>query len=127
MRYFILLLLIISTNSFSQTNQFTGTWSSENCKSCSKEYFLKITIAQSNYKIYGTAEVISDNKKLQSEVFDITGVVYTLGDKAQIKIEGKNNISASAVLLVNDGTMQFSKRGGADVVPKEVILSKLYE
>ncbi|KAF2513837.1 hypothetical protein [Flavobacterium foetidum] len=127
MRSFILLLLLISTTSFSQTNKFTGTWSSENCKNCSKEYFLKITIAQSNYKISGTAEVVSDNKKLQSEIFDITGVVYTLGDKAQIKIEGKNNISASAVLFISDEAMQFSKRGGADIVPKEVILSKLYE
>jgi hypothetical protein len=52
--------------------------------------------------------------------------VYVLGEKAQISIKSKNG-STSAVLFVNDGVLQFNKRGGADLVPEETILTKLYE
>jgi hypothetical protein len=125
MKKFILLLLLISFSAHSQTNRFTGTWSTENCKDCSKEYVLTLNIAQSNSKIYGTAEITSDNKKYVTGVMDITGYVYALGDKAQINIKGKDG-SLSAVLYTNEGILQFNKRGGADLVPKEAILTKLY-
>lgn len=125
MKKFILLLLLISFSAHSQTNRFTGTWSTENCKDCSKEYVLTLNIAQSNSKIYGTAEITSDNKKYVTGVMDITGYVYALGDKAQISIKGKDG-SLSAVLYTNEGILQFNKRGGADLVPKEAILTKLY-
>jgi len=125
MKKFILLLLLVSFSAHSQTNRFTGTWSTENCKDCSKEYVLTLNIAQSNSKIYGTAEITSDNKKYVTGVMDITGYVYALGDKAQINIKGKDG-SLSAVLYTSEGILQFNKRGGADLVPKEAILTKLY-
>lgn len=126
MRKIILLLLFISFSTYSQTNSFTGTWSTENCKSCSKDYILKLNIAESNKKIFGTAEITSSNEKFVTGIMEITGYVYVLGEKAQINIKSKNG-SASAVLFVNDGVLQFNKRGGADLVPEETILTKLYE
>lgn len=126
MRKIILLLLFISFSTYSQTNSFTGTWSTENCKSCSKEYILKLNIAESNKKIFGTAEITSNDEKFVTDVMEVTGYVYVLGEKAQINIKSKNG-SVSAVLFVNDGVLQFNKRGGADLVPKETILTKLYE
>ena len=126
MKNIFLFLLFISFCANSQTNIFTGTWSTENCKSCSKEYILKLNIAQSNNKIFGTAEITSDNEKFVTGIMEVTGHVYTLGEKAQINIKSKNG-SASAVLFINDGTLQFNKRGGADLIPKETILTKLYE
>lgn len=83
-------------------------------------------MAESNKKIFGTAEITSTNEKFVTDVMEITGYVYVLGEKAQINIKSKNG-SASAVLFVNDGVLQFNKRGGADLVPKETILTKLYE
>lgn len=127
MKKIILLLLLISLSSYAQTNQFTGTWSNENCKDCSKKYIFKITIAQSNNKIVGTAEIISDNSELNSGVMDITGYVYVLGEKAQIKIKSQNGQSTNAVLFANQNVLQFTKRGGSDLVPEETILAKLYE
>lgn len=127
MKKIILLLLFISFSTYAQTNLFTGTWSNENCKDCSKKYILKITIAQSNNKIVGTAEIISDNVELNSGVMDITGYVYVLGEKAQIKIKAENGQSANAVLYANENLLQFIKRGGSDLVPDETILTKLFE
>ncbi|TEB43104.1 hypothetical protein D0809_16855 [Flavobacterium circumlabens] len=46
-------------------------------------YFF-LNIAQSNSKIYGTAEVTSKNEKLNSGIMEVTGYVYVLGEKAQI-------------------------------------------
>ena len=86
-----------------------------------------ITIAQSNYKIFGTAEVTSEHKDLNSGILEVIGHVYPHGDKAQIKLKDKNGVTASAVLFVNDAVIQFNKNGGGDVVPKEMILKKLYE
>jgi len=126
MKKVFLLLIFISFSTYSQTNLFTGTWSTENCKTCSKEYVLKLNMAQSNNKIVGTAEITSSNEKFVTGVMDITGYVYVLGEKAQINIKGKNG-SVSAVLFVNDGFLQFNKRGGSDLVPQETILTKLYE
>ena len=126
MKKVFLLLIFISFSAYSQTNLFTGTWSTENCKTCSKEYILKLNMAQSNNKIVGTAEITSSNEKFVTGVMDITGYVYVLGEKAQINIKGKNS-SVSAVLFVNDGFLQFNKRGGSDLVPQETILTKLYE
>jgi len=37
------------------------------------------------------------------------------------------NGSVSAVLYANEGVIQFTKRGGSDLVPKETILTKLYD
>ncbi|WP_428233046.1 hypothetical protein [Flavobacterium sp.] len=125
MKKIILLLVLISFSAQSQTNRFTGTWSNENCKDCSKEYVFTLNIAQSNNKIYGTAEITSNNEKFVTGVMDITGYVYVLGEKAQINIKSKNG-SVSAVLYANEGSLQFNKRGGADLVPKEIILTKLY-
>ena len=127
MRKIILLVLFISFSAFSQSNQFTGTWSTENCKDCSKKYIFKINLAQSNNKIYGTAEVISDDANLSSGVMEVTGYVYVLGEKAQISMKTKNGSSASAVLFVSEERIQFEKRGGSDLVPRELILSKLYD
>jgi len=126
MKKVFLLLIFISFSTYSQTNLFTGTWSTENCKTCSKEYVLKLNMAQSNNKIVGTAEITSSNEKFVTGVMDITGYVYVLGEKAQINIKGKNG-SVTAVLFVNDGFLQFNKRGGSDLVPQETILTKLYE
>lgn len=126
MKKILMLLLFISFSTYSQTNRFTGTWSTENCKDCSKEYILTLNLAQSNNKIIGTAEITSNNKKFVTGVMEVTGYVYVLGEKAQISIKSKNG-SASAVLLVNDNVLQFDKRGGADLVPEETILTKLYE
>lgn len=127
MKKFILLLVLISFTAYSQ-NRFTGTWSTENCKDCSKKYILKLNIAQSVSQIYGTAEIVSNDKELNSGIMEITGYVYVLGDRAQIKIKSKDGgLSASAVLVANDGAMQFNKRGGSDLIPKETILTKLYD
>ena len=123
----ILLFLLISFSTYAQTNRFTGTWSNENCKDCSKKYIFKITIAQSNNKIVGTAEVTSDTAALNSGVMDITGYVYVLGEKAQINIKAENGQSTNAVLFVNENVLQFNKRGGSDLVPGETIMTKLYE
>ncbi|TPG37558.1 hypothetical protein [Flavobacterium pectinovorum] len=126
MKKFILLLAFISFTAYSQ-NRFTGTWSTENCKDCSKKYILKLNIAQSVSQVYGTAEVISDDKELNSGVMEITGYVYVLGDRAQIRIKDKSGLSASVVLTANDGAIQFTKRGGSDLIPQETILTKLYD
>jgi len=127
MKKLILLLAFISFTTYAQTNRFTGTWSNENCKDCSKKYIFKITIAQSNNKIVGTAEVTSDQTELNSGVMDVTGYVYVLGEKAQINIKAENGLSASAVLYMTENVLQFNKRGGSDLVPGETILTKLYE
>lgn len=125
MKNFILIILLISFSGYSQTNRFTGTWSTENCKDCSKEYVFKLNIAQSNSKIFGTAEITSSNEKFVTGVMEIAGYVYALGEKAQINIKGKDG-SVTAVLYTNEDSLQFNKRGGADLVPKETILTKLY-
>jgi hypothetical protein len=127
MRKIILFVLFISFSAYSQTNQFTGTWSNENCMDCNKKYILSLNIAQSNNKIYGTAEVTSKDEKLNSGIIEITGYVYVLGEKAQITLKAKDGSSATAVLFVNDGVIQLSKKGGSDLIPKETILTKLYE
>lgn len=123
----ILLFLLISFSTYAQTNGFTGTWSNENCKDCSKKYIFTISIAQSNSKIVGTAEVTSDTAALNSGVMDVTGYVYVLGEKAQINIKAENGQSTNAVLFVNENVLQFNKRGGSDLVPGEMILTKLSE
>jgi hypothetical protein len=74
MKKFFLLLIFISFSTYSQTNLFTGTWSTENCKDCSKEYILKLNMAQSNNKIFGTAEITSSNEKFVTGVMEISGV-----------------------------------------------------
>lgn len=127
MRKIILLLLLISFSAHSQINKFTGTWSTENCKNCSKEYILTITIAQSNGKIFGTAEIISEKAEFKTDVMEVSGYVATLGEKAYISLKTKDNLSANVVLYANDATLQFTKRGGSDIVPKETFLTKLYE
>ncbi|MBP1224505.1 hypothetical protein [Flavobacterium sp. 1355] len=127
MKIIISLLLFISVQAHSQNNRFTGTWSNEDCKDCNKEYIFKITLVQSNYLIYGTAEVTSNKKELNSGILDITGNVSPLGERAQIKLKGKDGTSVSAVLFEKEGKIQFDKRGGDDVVPGELILTKLYE
>jgi hypothetical protein len=121
-----ILLLLISISTYAQTNRFTGTWSTENCKDCSKEYVLKLNMAQSNSKIFGTAEITSNNEKFVTGVMEITGYVYALGEKAQINIKSANG-AVSAVLYAKEGVLQFTKRGGSDLVPKETILTKLYD
>ncbi|MGE6352814.1 hypothetical protein ACQKCJ_02935 [Flavobacterium sp. NPDC079362] len=125
MKKFILLLILVSFSAHSQTNRFTGTWSTENCKDCSKEYVLKLNIAQSNSKIFGTAEITSSNEKFETGIMEVTGYVNGFGEKAQISIKSKNG-SVSAVLFANDQSLQFNKRSGDDLVPKETILTKLY-
>ncbi|WP_264523917.1 hypothetical protein [Flavobacterium sp. N502536] len=125
MKKILLLLILVSFQSYAQANKFTGTWSTENCKSCSKEYVLKLNLAQSNNKIFGTAEITSSNEKFVSGVMEVDGNVYALGEKAQISIKGKDG-SASAVLFVKEDLLQFAKRGGDDLVPKETVLTKLY-
>lgn len=127
MKKFLLLAFLISFNAYTQHNRFSGTWSNEKCKDCKKEYILNITIAQSYYQIYGSAEVTSDHKELNSGYLEITGYADRLGEKAYIKLKDKDGFSTSAVLFLNEGLLEFSKRGGADIVPKEVILKKLYE
>lgn len=127
MRQIMLLLVFISFSGYSQTNQFTGTWSNENCKDCSKKYILKLNIAESNNQIFGTAEVISSDEKLNSGIMDITGHVSRFGEKAQINIKAKNGLSAGAILYTHEGSLQFDKRGGADLVPQEAVLTKLYD
>lgn len=86
-----------------------------------------MNIAQSNNKIYGSVEITSDNKDLNSGIMTITGSVDVLGQKAQIKIKAENGQSTNAILFANETTLQFTKRGGTDIVPNEVILAKLYE
>jgi hypothetical protein len=126
MKKIIVLLLFISFQTYSQTNRFTGTWSNENCKNCSKEYIFTLNIAQSNYKIYGTVEITSSTKtELNSGTLEVSGYVYTMGERAQITLKGKNGISAGGVLFEQDGKLQFTKRGGDDIVPKEVVLTKI--
>jgi hypothetical protein len=125
MKKILLLLILVSFQSYAQANKFTGTWSTENCKSCSKEYVLKLNLAQSNNKIFGTAEITSSNEKFVSGVMEVDGNVYALGEKAQISIKGKDG-TASAVLFVMEDLLQFAKRGGDDLVPKETVLTKLY-
>ncbi|MRX40001.1 hypothetical protein GJU43_12005 [Flavobacterium sp. LC2016-23] len=127
MRKIILIIAFISFSAYSQTNQFTGTWSNENCTNCNKKYILNLNIAQSNSKIFGTAEVTGKDEKLNSGIMEVTGYVYVLGEKAQITIKTKDGASTSAVLFVNDGVIQLSKRGGSDLIPKEAILTKLSE
>lgn len=127
MKKFLLLAFLISLQSFAQQNKFSGTWGNKKCKDCKKEYIFTITIAQSNYKIFGTAEVTSDHKELNSGVLEVTGHVYPHGDKAQIKFKDQNGNTSSAVLFVDDSVIQFTKNGGSDIVPKEMILNKLYE
>lgn len=126
MRKFILFIFLISFSAYSQTNRFTGTWSTENCKDCSKDYILTMNIAQSNGKIFGTAEIISDKAEFKTDVMEVSGYVSTLGEKANITLKAKNNLSASVTIYVNETTLQFNKRGGADLVPKEAFLTKLY-
>ncbi|MDP5198869.1 hypothetical protein [Flavobacterium sp. DG2-3] len=127
MKKFLFLAFIISLQSFAQQNKFSGTWGNEKCKDCKKEFIFTITIAQSNYKIFGTAEVTSEHKDLNSGILEVSGHVYPHGDKAQIKFKDKNGITSSAVLFVEDNVMQFTKSGGGDLIPKEMILKKLYE
>lgn len=127
MKKILLTVLFISFSAYSQTNHFTGTWSNENCKDCNKKYVLNLNMAQSNNKIYGTAEVTGKDEKLNSGIMEITGYVYVLGEKAQITVKAKDGSSATAVLFVNDGVIQLSKRGGSDLIPKETILTKLSE
>ncbi|MEO8534435.1 MAG: hypothetical protein ABI441_11815 [Flavobacterium sp.] len=127
MKKTIVVLLFVCFSAYSQTNRFNGTWSNENCKDCSKEYILNLNMAQSNNKIYGTAEVINKDEKLNTGIMEITGYVYVLGEKAQINLKGQNGISATVVLFVNEGAVQFNKRGGSDLIPKEVILTKVNE
>ncbi len=123
----LFLIIIFSISTSAQANRFTGTWSNENCKDCSKKYIFKMTIAQSNNKIFGIAEITSDSAELNSGVMNVTGYVYTLGEKAQINIKADNGQSTNAVLLVNENVLQFNKRGGSDLVPEETILTKLSE
>ncbi|WP_289659766.1 hypothetical protein [Flavobacterium panacagri] len=125
MKKFLFIAFLMSLKSFSQ-DRFSGTWTNQKCKDCKKEYFFTITVAQSNYKIFGTAEVTSEHKELNSGILEISGYVYPHGDKAQIKLKDKDGISSSAVLLTNEGVLQFTKRGGGDLVPNEMILTKLY-
>lgn len=127
MKKIILFLILISFQSYSQTNKFTGTWGSEKCKDCKKQYLFTITMAQSNYMISGTAEITSNSKELNSGVLDVTGYVYPLGDTAQIKLINKDGSSSNAVLVVEDNVIQFRKRGGNDLIPKELIMKKLHE
>lgn len=126
MKKFLILAFLISLKVYTQHNRYSGTWANEKCKDCKKEYIFTITIAQSYYKIFGTAEVTSDHKELNSGVLEVTGYVDRLGDKAYIKLKDKNGISSSAVLITEEGLLQFEKRGGDDLVPKEMVLSKLY-
>ena len=125
MKKIILLLLFVSFTTYSQTNLFTGTWSNENCKDCNNKYVLNLNIAQSNSKIFGTAEVINNDSKLNTGILEVSGFVYTLGEKAVINLKGKNGVAASIVLYASDNKMQFDKRGGSDLIPNEVILSKI--
>ena len=127
MNKIVVLLILVSTCAFSQTNNFTGTWSNENAKDAVKDYILKITIAQSNNKIYGVAEVINNDNKLNTGVLEITGYEVLNSKKAHITLSGKNNISASAVLYTSENRLQFNKRLGSSLIPKEVILNKIYE
>lgn len=127
MKKYILFLFLISISAYSQGNKFTGTWSSENCKDCSKKYILTMNIAQSNGKIFGTAEVVSEDEKLNSGVMEVSGYVHAMGEKAEIKLKTKNGLSTNAVLITNEDSIQFNKRMGADLVPSEVILTKLYD
>lgn len=75
----------------------------------------------------GTAEITSNNAELNSGIMDVTGYVYVLGEKAQIKIKAENGESTNAVLYANENLLQFIKRGGSDLVPDETILTKLSE
>ncbi len=126
MKKFILLAVFISFTAYSQ-NRFTGTWSNENCKDCSKKYILKLNLAESNNQIFGTAEITSDDKELNSGIMEVSGHVYKFGEKAQINIKSKNGSSAGAALFMNEGKLEFNKRGGSDIIPKETILTKLYD
>ena len=84
-----------------------------------------MNIAQSFGKVYGSAEVINSDPKLSTGSLEITG--YIKGDKAYIKLESEKEISSNAILIVSENQLQFDKRNGSDLIPKEVILEKLYE
>jgi hypothetical protein len=58
---------------------------------------------------------------------EVTGFVYPLGEKAIVKLKGKNGIGASIILDVSDKNIQFTKRAGSDLIPQETILTKLYD
>ncbi|MDX6189122.1 hypothetical protein SGQ83_07175 [Flavobacterium sp. Fl-318] len=127
MKKISLLFLFFSLAGYSQTNLFTGTWSNENCKDCSKKYILNLILAQSNSNIFGTAEIINNDEKRNTGIMEVTGFVYPLGEKAIVKLKGKNGIGASIILDVSDKNIQFTKRAGSDLIPQETILTKLYD
>jgi hypothetical protein len=127
MKKISLLFLFFSLAGYSQTNLFTGTWSNENCKDCSKKYILNLILAQSNSNIFGTAELIHNDEKRNTGIMEVTGFVYPLGEKAIVKLKGKNGIGASIILDVSDKNIQFTKRAGSDLIPQETILTKLYD
>ncbi|MFH6942404.1 hypothetical protein ACHRV5_00340 [Flavobacterium sp. FlaQc-52] len=127
MKKISLLFLFFSLAGYSQTNLFTGTWSNENCKDCSKKYILNLILAQSNSNIFGTAEIIHNDEKRNTGIMEVTGFVYPLGEKAIVKLKGKNGIGASIILDVSDKNIQFTKRAGSDLIPQETILTKLYD
>ncbi|KLT70345.1 hypothetical protein [Flavobacterium sp. ABG] len=127
MKKISLLFLFFSLAGYSQTNLFTGTWSNENCKDCSKKYILNLILAQSNSNIFGTAEIINNDEKKNTGIMEVTGFVYPLGEKAIVKLKGKNGIGASIILDVSDKNIQFTKRAGSDLIPQETILTKLYD
>jgi hypothetical protein len=52
MNKIILAVLLFSFAAYSQTNRFSGTWSNENRKDASKQYVLKITLAESKHELY---------------------------------------------------------------------------
>lgn len=126
MNKIILTLLLFSFAAYSQTNRFSGTWSNENRKDASKQYVLKITVAESKNEIYGVAEVINVDDKLSTGILEITGHVDRLGNQASIVLKGKNNMRANAVLYTKDNILQFIKSGGTDLIPREVFLDKQY-
>ncbi|WP_166924125.1 hypothetical protein [Flavobacterium poyangense] len=127
MKKISLLFLFISCVTYSQTNRFTGAWSNENCKDCNKKYVFNLTLAQSNSNIFGTAEIINSDEKRNTGIMDVTGFVYALGEKAVVKLKGKNGIAASIILYVSDNRIQLDKRGGSDLIPSESMLTKLYD
>lgn len=126
MNKIIFTLLLFSFATYSQTNRFSGTWSNENRKDASKQYVLKITVAESKNEIYGVAEVINIDDKLSTGILEITGHVDRLGNQASIVLKGKNNMRANAVLYTKDNILQFVKSGGTDLIPREVFLDMEY-
>ena len=76
-------------------------------------------------------EDILQTKPNSNEKIHSTFVIYfffsTFTNKSIYRyMEHGKNGSVSAVLYVNEGVIQFTKRGGSDLVPKETILTKLY-